>query len=49
MTYKIIGKSQHGTEEIDEFDTESEARTMLIEYQIAFKGAMSLSIQACTS
>lgn len=35
FVFVIKGRSTYGVEDIDEFDTVSEARKMLIEYRIA--------------
>jgi hypothetical protein len=35
-TYRIMGKSSFGTEEIDSADTRQEAEYLLAEYRLAF-------------
>ena len=43
--YIIMGKSEAGTEEIDEFDTRQEAVKMLAEYRMAFGGGWTMWIK----
>ena len=45
MVWKIWGRSEYGTEEIDQFDTFREARDMLKEYRLAFGVGWSLWIK----
>ena len=39
MIWAIVGDYQNGTERVDEFDTLSEAREMLIEYKLAYRNS----------
>lgn len=36
MEYALIWHSQYGSEEVDSFDTRTEAKAMQAEYQMAF-------------
>lgn len=40
--YRIMGKSRFGTEEIDTADSESEAKTLVAEYLMAFGAGWSI-------
>ena len=42
--YVIVGRGAWGREDVDFFDTLSETRKMLKEYNMAYNGSMSLSI-----
>lgn len=42
MRYIIVWHSQYGTEEVDECDTLKEARFLKSEYQMAYRGSISI-------
>lgn len=44
MIYVIVGRSQYGKEDIDEFNTRSEALKMIKEYRLAFGAGWDLKI-----
>lgn len=43
--YKIVARSQYGTEVIDTADTLKEAQSLVSEYQMAFGSSFYISIQ----
>lgn len=46
--WRVMGKSRAGTEVIDEFETEKEARAMAAEYRMAFGPSFIIWVESDT-